>query len=190
MVTAPLSWSYTSELLPAVRLVESLLDMDTGGGEFLAGLQPLPAHTCATEGYAPNIPIARQRLEPLGVTVVETGEDDLLPFADGEFDLVINRHGSFLSEEVFRVLNPGGRFVTQQVGGSNDWGLNEMLGAEPNRQWENWTLAFFTSLFGTWKRPGSLSRWGKRPFRSPAFLMSVRSFINSRPFPGKSPTSR
>ncbi len=140
MVTAPLSWSYTSEVLTAARLTDSLLDMDTGGGEFLAGLQPLPSHTCATEGYAPNVPIARQRLEPLGATVYEVGEDDILPFADGEFDLVINRHGSYLAEEVSRVLNPGGGFVTQQVGGTNDWGLNEMLGAEPNRQWEDWTL--------------------------------------------------
>ena len=114
--------------------------MDTGGGEFLAGLQPLPPHTCATEGYPPNIFIARQRLEPLGVAVYEVGEDDTLPFADNEFDLVINRHGSYLAEEVFRVLKPGGGFFTQQVGGTNDWGLNEMLGAEPNRQWEDWGL--------------------------------------------------
>jgi len=140
MVTAPLSWSYTSEVLPTVRLSRSLLDMDTGGGEFLAGLQPLPTHTCATEGYPPNIFIARQRLEPLGVAVYEIGEDDTLPFADSEFDLVINRHGSYLAEEVYRVLKPGGGFVTQQVGGTNDWALNEMLGAEPNRQWEDWRL--------------------------------------------------
>jgi SAM-dependent methyltransferase len=142
MVTAPLLWSYTSEVLLAVRLSRSLLDMDTGGGEFLAGLQPLPPHTCATEGYSPNLPIARQRLEPLGATVHEVGEDGILPFADGEFDLVINRHGSYLAEEVYRVLKPCGGFVTQQVGGTNDWGLNKMLGAEPNRQWEVWTLDF------------------------------------------------
>jgi len=30
---------------------------------------------------------------------------------------VINRHESFSASEVFRVLKPGGIFVTQQVGG-------------------------------------------------------------------------
>ena len=75
MAEAPLSWSYASKLLTRLRKAHSLLDMGTGGGEFLSSLQPLPPLTCATEGYAPNIPVARQRLEPLGVQVYEVGED-------------------------------------------------------------------------------------------------------------------
>lgn len=47
--------------------------MGTGGGEFLAGLQPLPPHTCATEGYPPNIPIAQQRLKRLGAAQFVSG---------------------------------------------------------------------------------------------------------------------
>lgn len=35
MVEVPLTWSYTSKILMRVRTVESLLDMGTGGGEFL-----------------------------------------------------------------------------------------------------------------------------------------------------------
>ncbi|MBY8984630.1 MAG: hypothetical protein KGD65_06175 [Candidatus Lokiarchaeota archaeon] len=50
----PLTWSYSSKVLPYIRTSESLLDMGTGGGEFLATLAPLPKHTCATEGYEPN----------------------------------------------------------------------------------------------------------------------------------------
>src|SRR5437588_12148735 len=34
MVEAPLTWSYTSKLLPMLRKAQSLLDMGTGGGEF------------------------------------------------------------------------------------------------------------------------------------------------------------
>jgi len=71
MADAPLSWSYTSKLLIHLRKAQSLLDMGTGGGEFLSYLQPLPPYTCATEGYAPNVPVARQRLEPQGVQVYE-----------------------------------------------------------------------------------------------------------------------
>src|SRR5579859_747197 len=75
MAEAPLSWSYASKLLIRLRKAQSLLDMGTGGGEFLSSLQPLPPLTCATEGYAPNVPVARQRLAPLGVQVYEVGED-------------------------------------------------------------------------------------------------------------------
>jgi hypothetical protein len=54
-VAEDLPWSYTKtagEYLPESR---SLLDMETGGGELLSGLAPLPAEVCATENYPPNI---------------------------------------------------------------------------------------------------------------------------------------
>jgi SAM-dependent methyltransferase len=43
-----------------------------------------------------------------------------LPFADATFDLVLSRHEDFSTADVARVLRPGGRFVTQQVG-HDDW---------------------------------------------------------------------
>lgn len=115
MVESPLSWSYASKVLPYLRRAHSLLDMGTGGGEFLSRLRPLPENTCVTEAYAPNLPIARQRLEPLGVDVYEIDEDDKLPFRDEQFDLVINRHESFSCGEIRRVLGSGHHFITQQM---------------------------------------------------------------------------
>jgi hypothetical protein len=73
MAEAPLTWSYVSKLLVRLRKALALLDMGIGGGEFLSSLQPLPPYTCATEGYAPNVPVARQRLEyphPLNSSVL------------------------------------------------------------------------------------------------------------------------
>ena len=64
-----LSWDYTSIVREALPGAASLLDMGTGGGEFLSSLEPLPPNTHATEGYAPNVPVARARLEPLGIQV-------------------------------------------------------------------------------------------------------------------------
>lgn len=141
MVSAPLAWSYTSLILPKLRRVDSLLDMGTGGGELLSMLQPLPRHTCATEGYPPNIPIARQRLAPLGVEVY-TITDDRLPLPDAAFELVINRHESYDPAEVRRILKPGGEFITQQVGGSDMLDLNRLLGAKPDFGFTHWTLAY------------------------------------------------
>ncbi|MBN2084936.1 MAG: class I SAM-dependent methyltransferase [Anaerolineales bacterium] len=134
------SWDYRKIAADRIRDAKSLLDMDTGGGEFLASLAPLPAETCATEGHPPNVPVARTRLEPLGVKVEDTHAMTQLPFGDNSFDLVINRHGSFLAPELGRILKSGGRFVTQQVGGRNCQKLNEALHAPPDFLASMWTL--------------------------------------------------
>jgi SAM-dependent methyltransferase len=115
-------WNYTDIVRSAMHGIGSLLDMGTGGGEVFSGFAPFPPHTIATEGYPPNVPIARARLEPLGAFVVPVVDDlDVpLPFSDGEFDLVINRQEWFNPIEVARILIPGGRFITQQIGVGNE----------------------------------------------------------------------
>ncbi|MFX0075940.1 MAG: class I SAM-dependent methyltransferase [Candidatus Hermodarchaeota archaeon] len=141
VVNGPLTWSYRSKILPIIRKADSLLDMGTGGGEFLASLMPLPSHTCATEGYEPNVSIARNLLESLGVKVYPFKEDTNLPFNDEEFDVIINRHESYSPEEVYRLLKPGGYFVTQQVGVKNDSKLRYVLtDKEDENEDEEWKL--------------------------------------------------
>ena len=71
----PLSWNYRNKVKIRMSEASSLLDMGTGGGEFLSSLSPLPKYTCVTEGYEPNIMIARNRLEPLGVKVFRVDDD-------------------------------------------------------------------------------------------------------------------
>lgn len=125
-----LPWDYRARVMRYLPTVNSLLDMGTGGGEFLSSLTPLPSVTYATEGYAPNLAIARKRLAPFGVTVVDTTADEenqKLPFEDKSFELVINRHESYDPAELYRILKPGGRFFTQQVGGADNVGLNHFL---------------------------------------------------------------
>lgn len=140
MTESPLPWSYASCALPYLWPASALLDMGTGGGEFLARLQPFPPRAVATEGFPPNVPVARARLAPLGVEVVEVGDDDRLPLPDASFDLVFNRHESYDPAEVARVLRPGGHFVTQQVGGRNDEDLNSWLGVPLDVPWAGWSL--------------------------------------------------
>ncbi len=142
VVMMPMSWSYASVILPLLRRAHSMLDMGTGGGEFLALLQPLPPNTSATEGYLPNVPVARQRLEPLGVTVRSFAEDAELPFEDNQFDLIINRHESYAPLELLRILQSGGLFVTQQVEGTNENELNRLLGALEYDEFLHWNLSY------------------------------------------------
>lgn len=147
MVESPLKWNYFNIVLPHLMKVETLLDMDTGGGEVLSGFTHFPRYTYATEGYPPNVAVAKARLEPLGVKVVEVDvnkypNNEYLPWEDGFFDLIINRHGAFHPPELFRVLKPGALFISQQmgVGGAglikalternlepSDWGLLKVI---------------------------------------------------------------
>lgn len=133
MIDGPTTWSYGSIVLAQIRYAKALLDIGTGGGELLASLRPLPALTCATESYQPNVLVAKRKLKPLGVKVFKTKkEEGPLPFRDETFDLVIDRHASYTPSDVFRVLKPGGSFTTQQVGDRNDEGLRRLLGAKSN----------------------------------------------------------
>ncbi|HDR4725217.1 class I SAM-dependent methyltransferase [Bacillus cereus group sp. Sample62] len=140
MKCEPLLWSYGSTAFQLMQHTESMLDMGTGGGEFLSMLQPFSSTIFATEGYAPNVPIARKKLEPLGVTVVEVTDDTTLPFQDVQFDLIINQHESYAASEVNRILSPNGIFLTQQVGGLDCAELNEQFNAPLNSEFASWSL--------------------------------------------------
>jgi SAM-dependent methyltransferase len=123
----PPPWSYEQIVAGRAAGARAMLDMGTGGGEVLAGLAATAPVTIATEAWAPNVPVATERLAPLGIAVVQVdgapdnidqpGDGGELPFDDQAFDLVINRHEAFVAAEVARVLEPGGTFVTQQVDG-------------------------------------------------------------------------
>ncbi|MGC1191686.1 MAG: hypothetical protein WA861_13920 [Candidatus Binatus sp.] len=153
MVEAQLPWDYVVEVLERLTAVSALLDLGTGGGEVLSQPAPLPPRTFATEEYAPNAPIAARRLHPFGAQVVryEAPMENYaapgpprpnkpgLPFRDRTFDLVIDRHEAYLSAEVFRILRSGGRFITQQCGGTNYLELNDLLGI-PRPSYEPWGL--------------------------------------------------
>ena len=141
------------EVLERLNGVSALLDLGTGGGEVLSQIAPFPPRTFATEEYAPNAPIAARRLHPLGAHVVRyeapmenyaasglpRPNKPRLPFRDSAFDLVIDRHEAYLSAEVFRILCPRGRFMTQQCGGTNFLELNDLLGI-PRPSYEPWCL--------------------------------------------------
>ena len=92
-----------------------------------------PPVLVATEGWPPNAALARQRLAPIGGTVVDVGEDADLPFADASFDLVVSRHPVVVRwDEVARVLSPGGTYLSQQVGAGTVRELTDfMMGPQP-----------------------------------------------------------
>ncbi|MEU6037718.1 class I SAM-dependent methyltransferase [Actinomadura sp. NPDC047616] len=127
------SWGY--QRLMSERLAEAAaaLDVQTGGGEVLAGAPKLPPTMVATESWPPNVARATRLLHPRGAVVVETSEEPPLPFADEAFDLVVSRHPATVWwAEIARVLRPGGTYFAQHVGPATVFELVEyFLGPQP-----------------------------------------------------------
>jgi SAM-dependent methyltransferase len=141
-VSHPPPWDFEALVERRAADAPDLLDLGTGGGEWLAALSRRPARTVATEAWPPNVEVARRRLRPLGVEVVavEAAPDNrdqplglavpALPFGAESFSLVVSRHESYLAAEVGRVLTRGGVFLTQQMGGDSN-GYRAALGLQP-----------------------------------------------------------
>ena len=122
-----LPWDYEKLVRQYLNSNLSIMDYDTGGGEFLLSLNHPFDKTSATEGYAPNVKLCNDKLLPLGIHFKECNDPSRIPFEDKSFDLIINRHGDFNAREFFRLLRCNGIFITEQVGGDNDRDLVEMI---------------------------------------------------------------
>ena len=122
-----LPWDYREIINRYLTPSMKLLDIDTGGGEFLLSLHHPHENTAATENYPPNVQLCKETLLPLGINFRSGDGKGELPFDDGSFHMVINRHGDFNAQEIYRVLKSGGLFITQQVGAENDRELVELL---------------------------------------------------------------
>jgi len=131
------SWGYSGLLRRAAGRALAVLDVQTGGGEVLAGAvreaDRVPAVLAATESWPPNALLARRALAPLHGGVVRAADDGGLPFATGTFDLVVSRHPTVtVWPEIARVLAPGGTYLSQQVGpGTNRELTDFMVGPQP-----------------------------------------------------------
>ncbi|MFF0411250.1 methyltransferase domain-containing protein [Kitasatospora sp. NPDC004745] len=152
------SWGYQRMLAERLGTASAALDVQTGGGEVLAGAarlataafgpsgasaagagagsgapRALPAALAATESWPPNVARATELLHPLGAVVVADPDEPPLPFADGAFDLVTSRHPvKAWWSEIERVLRPGGTYFAQHVGPASGFELVEyFLGPQP-----------------------------------------------------------
>jgi len=115
-------WSYSAMVREEMADIQAVLDIGTGGAEFLMTFQDIfPDYVVALEGHPPNLKLAQKRLEPLGGAVLDFSADEerRMPLDDGRFDLVLDRHMAYNVADVERVLKPGGCFLTQQVDGRN-----------------------------------------------------------------------
>jgi SAM-dependent methyltransferase len=130
-------WGYSRLLADRIGRADAVLDVETGGGEVLAGAlrsaRHRPAVLAATESWPPNVEIAGRNLAPYGGVVAEVADDADLPFPPLSFGLVVSRHPvEVLWTEIARVLTPGGTYLSQQIGAGTNRELYEfMMGPQP-----------------------------------------------------------
>jgi SAM-dependent methyltransferase len=126
-------WGYARLMGECMAGVSVALDVETGGGEVLAGIGHPPRLLVATESWPPNIAVARSTLRSIGGHVVAVADQPTLPFAAASFDLVVSRHPVVtLWQEIARVLRPGGTYLSQQIGPGSNHELTEFfLGPTP-----------------------------------------------------------
>jgi SAM-dependent methyltransferase len=141
-----LPWDYKNIVEKNISGKETLLNMDTGGGEFLSSLSNLTKNVYATEGYEPNIAIAKQKLKEKNILVKSIKKDGEIPFDDKYFDIIINRHGAYKIKDIKRTLKNNGIFITQQVGGLNGIDINMAFGTKTMDHIE-WCLIKNIKLF-------------------------------------------
>ena len=127
------SWGYHRLMSERLKTASAALDIQTGGGEVLAGAATLPPTMAATESWPPNVAKAARLLHPRGAVVVADPDEPPLPFANETFDLVISRHPATVWwAEIARVLQPGGTYFAQHVGPATAFELVEyFLGPQP-----------------------------------------------------------
>ena len=161
-----LPWDYKQIILSYLKGDIKLLDIDTGGGEFLLSLHHPYHNTSATEGYPPNVLLCERTLLPLGIDFKEMSQYSSMPFDDNLFNIVINRHGNYNVEELYRVIKPNGLFITQQVGAHNDRELIELLCPDLPKPFPNATLKIQSELF---RNAGFSILRGEEAYRSIKF---------------------
>lgn len=122
-----LPWDYKQIVSAYLKSNDKLLDMGTGGGEFLLTLNHPYQHTSVTEAYLPNVALCKDKLGRFGIDVRQVIDDGQLPFENETMDIIINRHESYDITEVYRLLKSNGIFITQQVGPVNNFELSKFL---------------------------------------------------------------
>ncbi|MFD1432948.1 SAM-dependent methyltransferase [Lacticaseibacillus yichunensis] len=128
--TDPLPWQYEALVRSNMHSTDQWLDIDTGGGELMQGFRHDPALTAVTEGWDPNIELLRQTIVPTGVTLYADSDETLAAVPTEAFDLVTDSHGALPVTNIARVMRAGALFVTQQVGGDNNYGLSRFFDEE------------------------------------------------------------
>ncbi|MCP4540567.1 MAG: class I SAM-dependent methyltransferase [Chloroflexi bacterium] len=152
----PVPWNYMCVVPDYLKQSDCVLDMGTGGGEKLLSLAPQVDSAVGVDCSAKMVETALKNKAASQVKNVsfEVMRAKALRFPDGEFDVVLNRHCTVNVCETFRVLRPGGYFITQQVGLRNTQNICALFGCGPGGAYEPELFQEASVLAGAFEQLG------------------------------------
>lgn len=120
-------WDFYEEVNKAAKPTDRLLDIGTGGGKRVLKIADKIGSIVGIDNSEFMVKTAKKNLKKSGATNVEFLQMDAfnLEFPDNSFDLVTIRHCDFSPKQVYRVLNKGRYFMTQQVGEDDKLNIKE-----------------------------------------------------------------
>jgi len=127
-------WEFYDEVVKRSSKTDKLLDIGTGGGEKVLKIAEnfqLVAGIDVSDGM---IKTARKNL--LNSEVTNAGffvmDAEKIQFPDRGFNIISCRHSDFSPTEIFRLLDEGGCFISQQVGEADKLNLKKFFGRGQN----------------------------------------------------------
>jgi SAM-dependent methyltransferase len=152
----PVPWDYVDVVRRYLRPTDRVLDVGTGGGEKLLSLAACFGSAVGIDASPGMIEIAERNEATSQVenATFEVMRGEALLFPDGVFDVVLNRHCTVDVRETFRVLRPGGYFVTQQVGARNTRNICVLFGCGVGGEYEPELFQELPALAGAFQQLG------------------------------------
>jgi len=135
----PSPWDYLAIVRRYLRPTSRVLDIGTGGGEAFLKTADSFGFGVGIDNDPGMMKVARENLptslaDRVSFRVMSA---EKLDFPAASFDIVLNRHAPIFIEEISRVLQANGLFITQQVGGRNTQNVFEVFGWGSNGEY--WT---------------------------------------------------
>jgi SAM-dependent methyltransferase len=152
----PVPWDYLDVVRRYLQPTDRVLDVGTGGGEKLLSLAACFDSAVGVDASPEMIETARKNkaAAPTEKVSFEVMRGEALRFPDGAFDVVLNRHCTVDVRETFRVLRPGGYFVTQQVGARNTQNICSLFGCGVGGEYEAELFQELPALAGAFRQLG------------------------------------
>jgi SAM-dependent methyltransferase len=126
----PVPWDYVDVIQKYLKPTDRVLDNGTGGGEIFLSLAPHFGEGVGIDMDPEMIETAQRNQAALSinnVNLMRMDADDL-QFKPETFDVVLSRHVWVYTDEVVRVLRPGGYFIMQAVGIRSSANFREAFG--------------------------------------------------------------